>query len=184
MLGSERSRALQHDRGGGGAVEKIMWLVLGGTACVAAVRAGTSRQAMYVGRVAVAALFIAFGAAVNAIYLALANGYYDHFADPSPFAFVEDTWRSLVLPHQGMFIGLLIGFEAVMGVLVLVGGRWTQAGYVGLIAFHVGQLPFGGVLWPWATVMIVTLSLLLRAERHPAAAPLTRPLRPRSLSHH
>jgi hypothetical protein len=161
-------------------VEKIMWLVLGVTACVAAVRAGTNRKAMYVGRMAVGVLFIVFGAAVNAVYLGMDNGYYDHFADPSPFAFVEDTWRSLVLPHQGLFITLLIVFEAVMGVLVLSGGRWTQAGLVGLIAFHVGQLPFGGVLWPWAAVMIVTLSLLLRAERHPAPAPLTRPLRPRS----
>lgn len=164
-------------------MEKIMWLVLGGTAAVAAVRAGTSRRAMYVGRVAVGVLFIVFGAAVNAIYLALANGYYDDFADPSPFAFVEDTWRSLVLPHQGVFITLLVVFEAVMGVLVLSGGRWTQAGYAGLIAFHVGQLPFGGVLWPWAIVMLVTLSLLLRAERHPAPAPLSRPLSPRSLTH-
>lgn len=148
-------------------MEKIMWLVLGGTAFVAALRARRSRRARYVGRVALGVLFIAFGAAVNAIYLAMDNGYYDEFADPSPFAFVRDTWASLVLPHQGVFIGLLIVFEAAAGVLVLCGGRWTQAGLVALIGFHVGQLAFGGVLWAWAAVMLVALVLLLRAERHP-----------------
>ncbi|GAB3445550.1 hypothetical protein GCM10027517_26690 [Phycicoccus ginsengisoli] len=50
-----------------------------------------------------------------------------------------------------------------------MGGRRTQAGLVALIAFHVCQLPFGGVLWVWAPVMLTALVLLLRAER---AAPL------------
>lgn len=36
---------------------------------------------------------------------------------------------------------------------------------VALVAFHVGQLAFGGVMWIWAPVMLVTLWLLLRAER-------------------
>lgn len=148
-------------------MEKTMWLVLGGTAFVAALRARGSRRARYVGRVALGVLFLAFGAAVNAIYLAMDDGYYDEFAEPSSFAFVRDTWESLVLPHQGVFITLLIVFEAAAGVLVLCGGRWTQAGLVALIGFHVGQLAFGGVLWAWAAVMLVALVLLLRAERHP-----------------
>lgn len=148
-------------------MEKIMWLVLGGTTFVAALRARSSRRALYLARGTLGLLFIAFGAAVNAIYLALDNGYYDEFADASPFAFVRDTWGSLVLPHPGVFIGLLIAFEATAGVLVLLGGKWTQAGLIGLIAFHVCQLAFGGVLWAWAGVMLVTLVLLLRVERHP-----------------
>lgn len=158
-------------------MEKIMWLVLGGTAFVAAVRAAKSRRAMYVGRAAVGVLFIAFGALVNAVYLAMDNGYYDDFADASPFPFVKDTWNSLVVPNLGLFITLLIVFEATVGVLVLRGGRWTQIGLVGLIGFHIGQLAFGGVLWPWAIVMLVALVLLLRAERHPATAPASLPLR-------
>ncbi|GAB3251092.1 hypothetical protein [Nocardioides dilutus] len=148
-------------------MERIMWLVLGGVAFVAALRAGRSRRAMQVGRWAVGVLFIVFGAAVNAAYLAADSDYYDDFAKPSPFAFVRDTWESLVLPHQGLFISLLIIAEAVAGVLVLSGGRWTQMGLIALIGFHVGQLAFGGVLWVWAPLMLVTLGLLLRAERHP-----------------
>ena len=64
-----------------------------------------------------------------------------------------------------MFITLLIIFEAVTGALVLAGGRRTQLGLAALIAFHVAQLAFGGVLWPWAAFMLTGLILLLRAER-------------------
>jgi hypothetical protein len=152
-------------------MEKIAWLILGGTTFVAALRSHTSRRAMYLARVALGVLFIAFGAVVNAVYLAIGNDYYADFADPSPFPFVRDTWHSLVLPNQGLFIGLLILFEATAGVLVLSGGRWTQLGLIGLIVFHVGQFAFGGVLWAWASVMLVALVLLLRAERHPPGTP-------------
>jgi hypothetical protein len=146
-------------------MEKIMWLVLGAVAFVAALQAGGSRRAMYIGRGAIGVIFIVFGAAVNTIYLWVGNGYYDEFATPSPFSFVTDTWESLVVPNQGFFIALLILFEATAGVLVLCGGRWTQAGLIGLLGFHVGQLTFGGVLWIWAPLMLVTLALLLKAER-------------------
>lgn len=145
-----------------------MWLALGGVAFVAALRAGHSRRAMYVGRWALGVLFIAFGAAVNAIYLAAEVGYYEDFAKTSPFPFVRDTWESLVLPNQGLFISVLIIAEATAGVLVLMGGAWTQAGLIALIGFHVGQLAFGGVLWVWAPLMLVALFLLLRAERQAA----------------
>lgn len=146
-----------------------MWLVLGGVTFVAALLAGHSRRAMYVGRWAVGVLFIAFGAAVNAIYLLADAGYYRDFAKSSPFPFVRDTWESLVLPNQGLFISLLIIAEATAGVLVLMGGSWTQAGLIALIGFHLGQLAFGGVLWVWAPLMSVALVLLLRAERQAAA---------------
>ena len=150
-------------------MEVIAWLVLGGVTFVSALRAGSSLRAMYVGRAALGVLFIVFGALVNAIYLIAQPEYYASFADASPFPFVTDTWNTLVLPYQNFFITLLIIFEATMGVLILSGGRWTQVGLVGLIAFHVGQLAFGGVLWPWAAVMLTALVLLLRAERKATA---------------
>jgi hypothetical protein len=145
-------------------MEKIMWLVLGGVAFVAALRASNSDRARRVGRWAIGVLFIVFGAAVNAIYLTLGDDAYADFAEPSPFAFVRDTWASLVVPHQAFFISLLILGEAAAGALVLAGGRRTQVGLASLMAFHVGQLAFGGVLWVWAPLMLLTLGLLLRAE--------------------
>src|SRR4051794_19765857 len=101
-------------------MEKIAWLVLGGVAFVAALRAAHSRRAMYIGCWALGILFIGFGAAVNAVYLAAGSGHYDDFAKPSPFKFVRNTWESLVLPHQGYFISLLIIAEATPGVLLLI----------------------------------------------------------------
>jgi hypothetical protein len=147
-------------------MEKIMWLVLGSTALVAALRARNSVRAMYVGRWAVGVLFIVFGAMVNAIYLVVDRDSYAVFADPSPFAFVRDTWESVVVPDLTFFILLLILAEATAGALILSGGRRTQVGLMALIGFHIGQLAFGGVLWVWAPLMLVALTLLLRAERH------------------
>ena len=159
-------------------MEKVMWLVLGGVAFVAALRAGGSEGARRVGRWAVGVLFIAFGAAVNAIYLTVGTDAYASFADASPFPFVRDTWESLVVPHQAFFITLLIVAEATAGVLVLAGGRMTRLGLASLMAFHVGQLAFGGVLWVWAPFMLVALGLLLRAERRAGDTPHAPPRRP------
>jgi hypothetical protein len=39
------------------------------------------------------------------------------------------------------------------------------------LGFHLGQLPFGGVLWGRAAVMLTALVLLLRAERADGARP-------------
>ena len=152
-------------------MEKVMWLVLGGVAFVAALRAGQSSRAMLVGRWALGILFVVFGAAVNAIYLLMGTDYYADFADASPFPFVRDTWRSLVVPNTGLFITLLIVAEATAGALILSGGRRTQVGLLALIGFHVGQLAFGGVLWIWAPMMLVAFVLLLRAERCATTAP-------------
>lgn len=151
-------------------MEKIAWLVLGGVVLGAAVRAGNSSRALVVGRVALGVLFIVFGSLVNVIYLLENPEYYAPFADPSPFAFVRETWGSLVMTHLELFITLLIVFEALMGVLVLSGGQRTRVGLIGLIGFHVAALAFGGVLWPWALVMLTSLVLLLRAERAGSSA--------------
>jgi uncharacterized membrane protein len=153
-------------------VEKILWLVLGSATLVAALRAGSSRRALYVGRGALGALFIGAGALVNTIYLASGADYSD-FADAAHIAFVRDAWHSLVAPNQVVFIGLLIVFEATVGALILSGGRRSQVGLLGLIGMHVGLLAFGWVLSVWSIVMLAALVLLLRAERRRATKPAT-----------
>lgn len=149
-------------------VEMIAWPVLGLTTLVAGVLAARSRRAMLVGRWALGALFVLAGALVNAVYLATGTDYAD-FADASPFAFVRDTWGSLVAPRQGLFIGLLVAFELAVGILVVTGGRRTQAALVAIMGFHVGLLAFGWGFWAWAVPMLVACGLLLRAERRDAA---------------
>ncbi|HYN29164.1 MAG TPA: hypothetical protein VES95_04750 [Dermatophilaceae bacterium] len=146
-------------------MEKAMWLVLGATVMVASLRAGRSERARLVARVALGVLFLVFGAMVNVAYLVTDWNSFAEFGEMSQFAFVRDTWASLVVPNTGVFIGLLIAGEATAGILVLCGGRCMQAGLVLLLTFHVGLLFFGWWLWLYAVPMIGALTLLLRAER-------------------
>jgi hypothetical protein len=132
-------------------MEKIAWLVLGGTTFVAALFAYRSRRALYVARGALGLLMVGAGALVNLIYLVTGSDY-ANFADAAHFAFIRDTWRSVVAPHQGLFVTLLIVFEATVGLLILSGGRKTQVGLVGLIGMQLGLLVFGWVLTIWALV--------------------------------
>jgi hypothetical protein len=106
-----------------------------GTAIVASVLATWSRRARYVGRIAVGILMLLGGAVSNAVNLAL-GGDYAGFADRAHFGWVTTAWRAVVAPNQLPAIGLLVAFEAVVGVLILSGGPRTQLGPVGAIGFH------------------------------------------------
>lgn len=152
---------------------QVIWVALGIVIFVAAVRSRNSTRAMYVGRAALATLYIGAGALVNAVFLATGSDYAE-FAATSYIPFVRDTWRSLVVPNVSIFIPLLIGFETAVGALVLRGGRFTQIGLVAAIAFHAALLPFGWGSYMWSIPMIVALALLLRSERraHTSGAPV------------
>jgi hypothetical protein len=156
-------------------MEKIMWLVLGGVAFVAALGDGQSWRALLVGRWALGVLFIVFGAVVNAIYLAVDPDYYEGFEDASPFPFVGDTLESLVAPHVSIFITVLSLPRQPQGRWSSAAAGATQIGLMALIGFHVGQLAFGAVLWVWAPLMLIALVLLLRAERQATTTRQTRP---------
>lgn len=142
-----------------------MWLVLGATVVVASLRADRSERARFVARVALGVLFLVFGAVVNAVYLVTDWDSFAAFGEMSQFAFVRETWASLVVPNTGFFIGLLILGEATAGILVLSGGRRLEVGLALLLAFHVGLLFFGWWLWLYAVPMLGALALLLRAQR-------------------
>src|SRR6266508_2771758 len=146
----------------------VFWSVTEVVIFIAAVWAWWSRRAMYVGRVAVATLFLAGGALFNTLTFAT-GGDYAGFADGSYLPFVTDTWRSVVAPNQHIFIPLLIAFEVAVGVLVLTGRRRTQLALAGAIGFHIGLMFFGWEYYPFSIAMIVAFALLLRAERRYAA---------------
>jgi hypothetical protein len=135
---------------------QIGWLVLGTTVVVAAVLAGHSARAYRIAVVALAALMLLGGAAVNLWWL-LRGSSYDTFADGSSFELVRSTWQSLVLPNEWFFIGLLIAFEATAGVLVLLGGRARDIALWALVAFFVAVVSFS----PWYLLWSVPMSLAL-----------------------
>ena len=113
---------------------QIFWVLCVATAIVASVLAIWRPRARYIGRVAVGVLMLLGGAVFNAVNLAL--GDYAGFADQAHFGWVTAAWRAVVAPNQYLFIGLLVAFEAVVGVLILSGGRRTQLGLIGAIGFH------------------------------------------------
>lgn len=152
-------------------MEPVLWMVLGITTLVASTRAHRSERARLVGRWALGALFVLAGACINAWYL-LTGVDYAGFADGSYIPFVRETWQSVVGPNQPLFIGLLVAFEAVVGVLVVLGGRRTQVALVAMIGFHVALMSFGWFFWAWSLPMLTALAFLLRAEiRIAGAAP-------------
>lgn len=144
-------------------MEPILWMLLGITTFVAALRAQRSQQARMVARWALGALFVLAGAVINAWYL-LTDVDYAGFADASYIPFVRETWQSVVAPNQFLFIGLLVVFEAAVGALVVMGGRRTRVALVAMMGFHVALLSFGWFFYAWSLPMLVALGLLLRAE--------------------
>ena len=146
----------------------IVWTACGVVTAVASAFAGRSRRARYVGRAAVGVLFVLGGALVHVLNLATGVDYAG-FADPAHFAWVTDAWRAVVAPNEVLFIGLLVVFEATVGVLAVCGGRKTQVGYAGVIAFYCLLWLFGWFETVWCLVMILPMLLLLRAERAAAA---------------
>jgi hypothetical protein len=142
---------------------QIFWVACVATAIVASVLAIWRPRARYIGRVAVGMLMLLGGAIFNAVNLAL--GDYAGFADQAHFGWVTDAWRGIVAPNQYVFIGLLVAFEAVVGVLILSGGRRTQLGLIGAIGFHVALWLFGWFVTIYSLIMLPALVLLLRAER-------------------
>lgn len=101
---------------------------------------------------------------------------YATFADQSPLAFVRDTWRDVVMADPRLWGLLLAVGEAVLGSLLVVGGRLARPGWCGVIAFHVLLLPFGWWVWAWSVPALTVLILLARSDL--ARSDLTRERRP------
>ena len=161
-------------------MNEIVWIQVFWSACVlaavvAAVLASRHRWARQLGRIAVGVLMLFGGAGFNAVNLAT-GGDYAGFADNAHFDWVTTAWRAVVAPHQPMFIGLLVIYQAADGVLILIGGRRTQLGYVGAIGFHLALWLFGWFVTIYALIIVPALVLLLLAERRAAGVADTPPL--------
>ena len=155
-------------------VSMIVFYVLAVPAFIGDVLAGMSRRARYIGRIGTGLMMLLGGAGVNASFLA--SGYdYGDFANDAKFGWVTQAWQAVIPANYMLLIGLLIMFEAVVGLMILWGGRLTRVGLVCAIAFHVAL----GVFFSWfltgyAAVMLVAFALLLRAELLPPSQPAAR----------
>ena len=157
----------------------VVWVGLGIVIVAGSLRARRSRRAYATGVTAVSVLWVVAGAGANAYFLARGADY-SGFADGASTSFVRETWESLVVPHHGLFIGLLIAFEATAGLLVLVEGPVRQAALLLLIGFNVALVSFGWGFLVWSVPMALALSLLWRAggsvprSEHRVDAPTTK----------
>ena len=148
---------------------QIFWMTFGVATVIACLLSSRSRRAMLIARTMVGMVMLVGGALLNTAYL-LAGNDYAVFMDASWFPWVTETWRAVVPPNHVLLIGLLILFEAAVGVLILIGGRMTQLGLGCAIAFHLALCVMGWGVTLYALAMLAGLVLLLRAERHAAPA--------------
>jgi hypothetical protein len=142
----------------------LLWLVCGGSVVVAALRSRRHADAVRQGRLAVGALFIVAGAAVNAFLVVRDPDSYAKFAEASYLPFVRHTWATLVVPHTTAWITLLIAFELAVGALALLGDWKTRLGYAAAMGFHIALLTFGFGFYLWSVPMLAALTTLSRAE--------------------
>jgi len=141
----------------------ILWGVSAVVIIRAAWRSRRHPEALRTARFAFAFLYLVAGAGMNALFLARGDDY-AKFADGAYIAFVRHTWHTVVVPHHELWIGLLIAFEAIVGLLALAGGKRLRLAYALAIAMHVGLLSFGWGFYLWALPMIAAYATLLRAE--------------------
>jgi hypothetical protein len=147
-------------------MEKIAWLVLGSVTLACGIAAQSRPRALPLGRWALGVFYLVAGALVHAMYLATGASYAT-FADAAHVPFVRTAWHDIVAPNQTFFIGLLILFEAAVGLLVLIGGRMAQLGMVAILGMQACLLLFGWITAIFGIFMLVAVGLLLRAQiRH------------------
>lgn len=108
-------------------------------------------------RLVLAVVFFA-GAGVNA-YLALGvPEVYEQFADFSFLRIYRSLWRGLVLPRLRLWIGLVIIFEVVAGVLLLSADPYATLGLVLAAAYAAFLVPFW---WGGGGLINILLFLLM-----------------------
>lgn len=122
------------------------------SATVAAERPG-------VGRSLVGGLFLVTGGVHLGIVMVDA-GFYRHFADEALFPFVRAGWDDVFMAAPTFWGLCLMAGEIVLGSLLLLGGPWAKAGWVGVIAFHLLLMFFGFGFFLWSIPMLCLLAIL------------------------
>lgn len=88
---------------------------------------------------------------------------YDSFAQAAHFDWVSHAWQMIFMAQPALWATLLGLGEVLLGIALLVGGRWALLGYAGVIAFHFALLFFGWGVWLWAVPVLVVVVPTARA---------------------
>ena len=93
---------------------------------------------------------------------------YRNFADAGLFAFVRDGWQDVFMAAPEAFGLLLAAGETVLGIMLLLGGRFATLGWVGVIVFHLLLMLFGFGIWLWCVPALALLVYLARRDNSTA----------------
>lgn len=104
--------------------------------------------------------FYLFTGGVHLGIVAAGTGFYRHFADGALFPFVRDRWADVFMAAPAFWGLCLMAGEIVLGTLLLLGGRWAKAGWLGVIAFQVLLVLFGVGFLVWSVPALLVLSIL------------------------
>ncbi|WP_197060639.1 hypothetical protein [Arthrobacter sp. L77] len=89
---------------------------------------------------------------------------YASFAQESFLPLIEKAWNEIFMAAPARWGLALAAGEATLGVLLLRGGQWAKAGWIGVIAFHVGLMLFGWGFWLWSVPALAVLIWAARAD--------------------
>lgn len=84
-------------------------------------------------------------------------------ADQSVWGFVRTGWTEIFMAHPHAWGLFAVALEALLGLLLLAGGRPARVGWMGIIAFQVALVLFGWGFLLWSLPFGV---LLILAARH------------------
>lgn len=104
--------------------------------------------------------FFLFTAGVHLGLVAADPEVYRRFGEHGLFGFVRTGWDEVVMAHPAVWGLLLMAGELTLGLLLLLGGRATRVGWVGVIVFHVLLMLFGFGFWLWSVPALVLLGWL------------------------
>ena len=116
-----------------------------------------------VGRKIVGGFYVSMGG-VHLGIVASNPAFYRPFASEAYFDFVRSGWEQVFMAYPRVWGMALVVGETLLGVALLVGGRWAKAGWVGVIAFHVALMLFGFGIWLWSIPVLTLLVPLARAD--------------------
>jgi hypothetical protein len=77
-------------------------------------------------------------------------GFYGSFGDAALFGLVRRGWSELFMAHPASWGLAVAAGEAVLGALLLLGGRAARVGWIGVLTFHVLLMLFGYGFWLWS----------------------------------
>ncbi len=104
--------------------------------------------------------FYLFTGGVHLGIVAADPGFYRAFADQALVPLVRDRWADVFMPDASFWGLCLMTGETVLGVLLFLGGRCAQTGWIGVIAFNALLVLFGWGFLLWSAPAVGVLTFL------------------------